>query len=203
MFCLHFRFSSNARVRIPFWKTSRRARAKLPKWYKHTTSDLRTSIAKSMSGTSTSTASLQFAKAQLPHRSMFSNGYQIDVLNSSTTQAGSQPPKNSLLGRMPSMSEKRAGLGHGHMPYFRLRAAHESAAVRWEVTNWFMSCSGTRLMSSRFQYRQMVYTISFASRSEPRLCVIRVCLVSQGRKDAEWTGKNLHRPSFEFIPDKF
>lgn len=176
---------------------------KSAEWYKHTTSDsLRTLIAKSMSGTSTSTASLQFAKAQLPHRSLFWNGYQIDVLDSSITQAGSQPPKGSLLDRTPSMSEKRASLGHGHMPYFRLSAAHESAAVRWEVTNWFMSCSGTRLMSSRFQYRQMVYTISFASRSEPRLCVIRVCLVSQGRS-TERTRKNLHRPSFEFIPDKF
>lgn len=38
-----------------------------------------------------------------------------------------------------------------HKPYFLFSAAQDRAAVRWQVTKWFISCSGTRLISNRFQ----------------------------------------------------
>jgi hypothetical protein len=38
-----------------------------------------------------------------------------------------------------------------HMPYFLLTAFHDEAAVELLATNWFISFSGIRLMSTRFQ----------------------------------------------------
>jgi hypothetical protein len=56
-----------------------------------------------------------------------------------------------------------------HMPYFFLTDFHDEAAVETLATNWFMSLSGIRLMSTRFQKRDSTYVMSCASRSERRL----------------------------------
>jgi hypothetical protein len=40
-----------------------------------------------------------------------------------------------------------------YIPYFLLSALQAAAAVLLRETKWFMSCSGMRLMSTRFQKR--------------------------------------------------
>ena len=56
-----------------------------------------------------------------------------------------------------------------HIPYFRFIAAHPGEAARTTSTKRSMSCSGMRLISMLFQYRDMTKTMSCASRSMPRL----------------------------------
>lgn len=56
-----------------------------------------------------------------------------------------------------------------HMPYFFLTAFHDEAAVASLAINWFMSFSGIRLISTRFQKRDSTYVISCASRFKRRL----------------------------------
>jgi hypothetical protein len=84
-----------------------------------------------------------------------------------------------------------------HIPYFRFIAAHPGEAACTTPTKRSMSCSGMRLMSMLFQYRDMTKTMSCASRSKPRLSGIRP------RWSTQYGTRSSHHPRVQFCPHEF